>query len=124
MTLQTEGIGYKDLDELFSKPCDLEFIMEIVSIERPEEYERETWQLNEDERRAAIQKYRDLGNEFYRNKQIAEAEAKYEAALGIVEQLLTKYVFFLLDPLVLYYKLILLCYWFSGKSRMTLNGQS
>lgn len=27
MTLQNEGIGYKDLDELFAKPCDLEFII-------------------------------------------------------------------------------------------------
>lgn len=27
MTIQNEGIGYKDLDELFTKPCDLEFIL-------------------------------------------------------------------------------------------------
>lgn len=27
MTLQTEGIGYDDLDELISNPCDLEFII-------------------------------------------------------------------------------------------------
>lgn len=27
MTIQNEGIGYKDLDELFTKPCDLEFII-------------------------------------------------------------------------------------------------
>lgn len=27
MTLQTEGIGYDDLDELISNPCDLEFVM-------------------------------------------------------------------------------------------------
>lgn len=27
MTLHTEGIGYQDLDELISKPCDLEFII-------------------------------------------------------------------------------------------------
>lgn len=27
MTLHTEGIGYADLDELISKPCDLEFII-------------------------------------------------------------------------------------------------
>lgn len=25
MTIQNEGIGYKDLDELFAHPCDLEF---------------------------------------------------------------------------------------------------
>lgn len=90
MTLQSEGIGYKDLDELFAKPCDLEFIMEIVSIERPEEYERETWQLSEDERRKAIQTYREQGNELYRTKKIDEAATKYETALGIIEQLLTK----------------------------------
>lgn len=90
MTLQSEGIGYKDLDELFAKPCDLEFIIEIISIERPEEYERETWQLSEDERRTAIQTYREQGNELYRTKKIDEAATKYETALGIVEQLLTK----------------------------------
>lgn len=27
MTIQNEGIGYKDLDELFTNPCDLEFII-------------------------------------------------------------------------------------------------
>jgi hypothetical protein len=27
MTLHTEGIGYPDLDDLISKPCDLEFII-------------------------------------------------------------------------------------------------
>lgn len=27
MTIQNEGIGYKDLDDLFAKPCDLEFIL-------------------------------------------------------------------------------------------------
>lgn len=27
MTIQNEGIGYDDLNELFSSPCDLEFII-------------------------------------------------------------------------------------------------
>lgn len=27
MTLHTEGIGYRDLDDLISNPCDLEFII-------------------------------------------------------------------------------------------------
>lgn len=30
MTLQNEGIGYKDLDELFANPCDLEFIIGAI----------------------------------------------------------------------------------------------
>lgn len=90
MTIQSEGIGYKDLDELFARPCDLEFTIEIISIERPEEYERETWQMSEAERRTAIQTFRDQGNELYRGRKIDEAAAKYETALGIIEQLLTK----------------------------------
>lgn len=32
MTLQNEGIGYKDLDELFANPCDLEFIIGIKKV--------------------------------------------------------------------------------------------
>lgn len=32
MTIQNEGIGYKDLDELFAKPCDLEFIIGELSV--------------------------------------------------------------------------------------------
>lgn len=27
MTIQNEGIGYEDLNELFTSPCDLEFII-------------------------------------------------------------------------------------------------
>lgn len=27
MTIQNEGMGYKDLNELFNNPCDLEFTM-------------------------------------------------------------------------------------------------
>lgn len=116
MTIQNEGIGYKDLDELFSKPCDLEFIIgenekrftknkvfcsnfaflflyfaEIISIEQPNEYEKESWQLNDNEKSKTISEYRESGNELYRNGKIEEAEEKYRSALAIVEPLLLKY---------------------------------
>lgn len=118
MTLQNEGIGYKDLDELFAKPCDLEFILgkslvecnmlvacalyslltllslidstELISVELPNEYEKETWQLNDNERSNTIKECREVGNELYRNGKIEEAEEKYRAALSIIEQLLIK----------------------------------
>jgi len=35
--LQNEGIGYTDLDELLQNPSDLEFIIELFSIELPEQ---------------------------------------------------------------------------------------
>lgn len=65
--------------------------IELISIELPHEYEKESWQLNDNEKTNTVQKYRDLGNELYRNGKIAEAEEKYRAALAIVEQLLVKY---------------------------------
>ncbi|XP_031632118.1 AH receptor-interacting protein [Contarinia nasturtii] len=90
MTIQNEGIGYKDLDELFAKQCDLEFIIELISVELPTEYEKESWQLTENERFSTIKENREIGNELYRNGKIAEAEDKYRAALAIIEQLLLK----------------------------------
>ncbi|KAG5668427.1 hypothetical protein PVAND_016367 [Polypedilum vanderplanki] len=90
MTLNTEGLGYSDLDELFKNPSDLIFTLEILSIELPEEYEKESWQLNEDEKLKAVEDYRLKGNEFFKNNQILEAEESYSKALGIVEQLMLR----------------------------------
>lgn len=70
-------------------------ILELLSIEQPNEYEREMWQLSDNERYSSIKEFRESGNEFYRNGKIEEAEEKYRAALAIIEQLLIKYVLFL-----------------------------
>lgn len=67
------------------------FITEILSVELPNEYEKESWQLNDSEKSNTIQEYRELGNDFYKNGKIDEAEEKYRAALAIIEQLLLKY---------------------------------
>lgn len=90
LTLQNEGIGYDDLDELFKNPCDLIFTIEVVSIELPEEYEKESWQLNETEKLQSIEDYRVKGNDFFKNNQFAQAEESYSKALGIVEQLMLR----------------------------------
>lgn len=90
MTLQNEGIGYCDLDELFKNPCDLIFTIEVLSIELPEEYEKESWQLNEDEKLKSVEDYRLKGNEYFKNNQLIEAEDCYSKALGIVEQLMLR----------------------------------
>lgn len=59
-------------------------------MELPNEYEKETWQLNDNERNNTIKECREVGNELYRNGKIVEAEEKYRAALAIIEQLLIK----------------------------------
>lgn len=90
MTIQNEGIGYPDLDELFKKPCDLIFTLEILSIQLPEEYEKESWQLNENEKIDSVESLRLKGNDFFKNNQILKAIESYSKALGIVEQLMLK----------------------------------
>lgn len=90
MTLQNEGIGYPDLDELFARPCDLVFTIENLSIELPEEYERETWQLNEDEKLKSVDDYRIKGNDLFKQEKVDEAEEMYSMALGVLEQLMLR----------------------------------
>lgn len=90
MTLQNEGIGYHDLDELFRNPTDLIFTLEVLSIDLPEEYEKESWQLNEDEKLKSVEDHRIRGNELFKRNQLLEAEEMYLKALGILEQLMLR----------------------------------
>lgn len=90
MTLQNEGIGYDDLDELFRNPCDLIFTLEVLNIQRPDEYEKESWQLNEDEKLKSVEEYRLKGNEKFKTNQLKEAEEAYSFALGVIEQLMLR----------------------------------
>lgn len=73
-----------------STDLNLFFLSELISIELPNEYEKESWQLNEDEKVKSVKECRELGNELYRKGKILEAEKKYQSALAIVEQLLMK----------------------------------
>ena len=50
MAMAEGGIGYDDLNQLMKEPEDLEFIMEVLTVEQPEEYERESWQMEPDEK--------------------------------------------------------------------------
>ncbi|BFG01513.1 AH receptor-interacting protein [Drosophila madeirensis] len=90
MTLQNEGIGYPDLDALLQHPVDLEFIIELTSIELPEQYEKERWQMSDDEKMLATNTLRERGNGFYKSNRYTDAETCYREAVGIVEQLMLK----------------------------------
>ncbi|KAG5895136.1 hypothetical protein JTB14_008570 [Gonioctena quinquepunctata] len=90
MTLQTEGIGYDDLNYLLRNPSDLEFIIELVKVEQPEDYEKETWQMAEEEKIDMIPKLKEQGNEEYKNKNYEKAAALYAKAVAMLEQLMLK----------------------------------
>ncbi|XP_075220398.1 AH receptor-interacting protein [Lycorma delicatula] len=89
-TLQTEGTGYEDLNQLIKNPCDLIFVMELLRVENLGEYEREGWQFSEEERKAAVPRLREEGNELYRKNCPSEAANKYAQAIGFVDQLMLK----------------------------------
>lgn len=90
MTVHTEGLGYADLNDLLANPVDLEFTFELLSADAPDAYERQAWQLNDDEKLQNVLRLRRLGNEAYREQQLQQAEDHYASAIGMVEQLLLK----------------------------------
>lgn len=90
MTLQNEGIGYKDLDDLLNNPCDLEFVIELLSIEMPNDYEKDRWQMSDDEKHKALKELKEKGNMSYKSKDYDNAEKCYIEALAIIEQLMLK----------------------------------
>ena len=90
-------LGYDDLNNLMEKPSDLVFTMELLSFDPPESYKKEPWQMDETEKMDALPKLREDGNHFYKENNISEASKMYSQALGILEQLLLKYITFLLS---------------------------
>uniref|UniRef100_A0A6B2E7A8 Putative aryl-hydrocarbon receptor-interacting protein n=1 Tax=Phlebotomus kandelakii TaxID=1109342 RepID=A0A6B2E7A8_9DIPT len=90
MTLQNEGLGYEDLDELFKNPSDLEFTFELLSVELPEDYEKESWQLNEDEKVKSVAVLREKGNLQFKEGHLDQAMSSYTQALGMLEQLMLR----------------------------------
>ncbi|CAH1968385.1 unnamed protein product [Acanthoscelides obtectus] len=93
MTLQNEGVGYDDLNELLKNPSDLEFTMEVVKVEQPEEYEKESWQMEDSEKLEMVPKLKEQGNKEFQKKNYAKAAECYFKAIGMLEQLMLKYYF-------------------------------
>lgn len=84
------GLGYPDLDNLLKNPKELDFIFELVKVEKPGDYKKDAWILNETERISMIPVLKESGNNFFKEKKYAEASEKYREALGFLEDLLLK----------------------------------
>lgn len=65
-------------------------VLELIDVKQPEDYEKESWQMDEQEKIEAIPKLRELGNENFRQKRYKEASDNYARAIGILEQLMLK----------------------------------
>ena len=66
------------------------FILEVLKVERSDEYEKELWQLNAQQRIDLIPTLREKGNKLYVQKMYKEAEEAYNEALAICEQLMIR----------------------------------
>ncbi|CAH1778954.1 unnamed protein product [Owenia fusiformis] len=84
------GTGYSDLNELLKSPQKLEFIFEVLDIQQPTEYKKESWTLNEKEKQAAVPKLKEEGNTLYKAKKTKEASEKYFEAISYLETLMLK----------------------------------
>lgn len=63
---------------------------ELLKIEEPGTFEKETWLLDENEKRNTIPELKEAGNELYHKGLYKEAEEKYMVALGFLEQIMIK----------------------------------
>ncbi|XP_014478695.1 PREDICTED: AH receptor-interacting protein isoform X2 [Dinoponera quadriceps] len=88
VTLQNEGIGYTDLNDLIKYPQDLEFTIELIKVVLPNEYEKESWQMTEDEKLKNIPHLKEKGNVFFKEKKYDSALETYAKAIGMLEQLM------------------------------------
>ncbi|XP_043484597.1 aryl-hydrocarbon-interacting protein-like 1 [Leptopilina heterotoma] len=88
VTLQNEGIGYDDLNELIKNPQDLEFTIELTSVIPPSDYEKESWQLTEAEKLKSIPDLREKGNCLFKGKNYEAAAETYAKAISYLEQLM------------------------------------
>ncbi|XP_034951308.1 AH receptor-interacting protein [Chelonus insularis] len=88
VTLQNEGIGYEDLNDLIKNPQDLIFTIELINVIQSDEYEKQIWQMTESERFEYIPVLREKGNKFFKEKNYDAALEAYKTAIGIVEQLM------------------------------------
>lgn len=90
MTAHQHGIGYEDLNNLMNNPVDLEFTMELLKVEYPDQYQKESWQMDDTEQLNRVQELRELGNSQYKCLNHQDASKMYAEAIGIIERLMIK----------------------------------
>lgn len=59
-------------------------------MQKPGEYEKESWSMDPEEKLQSISLLKEEGNRLYKEQQYEEAAKKYAEALGRVEQLLLR----------------------------------
>ncbi|XP_066552069.1 aryl-hydrocarbon-interacting protein-like 1 isoform X1 [Amia ocellicauda] len=84
------SLGYSDLDELQKEPQPLFFVLELLKVEQPSEYNRESWALSDEERLKAVPILHGQGNKFFKLGRYEEATNKYKEAIICLKNIQTK----------------------------------
>lgn len=86
--MMEKGLGYPDLDELMKTSEPLDFTLELVEVLRPGSYEKDSWAMDETEKRSSIPQLHEEGNHLYKKQKYVEAADRYSRALGLLEELM------------------------------------
>ena len=78
------------MPQLMKEPADLDFTLELLGVEQPDEYKKESWQMDAGEKMGEIPSLKDEGNRLFQEKKVDEAEEKYKTAIGMLEQLMLR----------------------------------
>ena len=81
------GTGHKDLDHISKERLPLAFEIELIKVENPDDYKKESWALTFEEKSLMIPQRRAEGNDLYKSGDILAAAAKYFEALEYLESL-------------------------------------
>ncbi|XP_018018830.1 AH receptor-interacting protein [Hyalella azteca] len=85
-----EGLGHADLDGLIARPRHMKFTVELLKVELPGSYEKQFWEMTDDERRESVSLLRQQGNELFNNKRPVEAGLKYKEAIARLDNLMLR----------------------------------
>ncbi|XP_063812075.1 aryl-hydrocarbon-interacting protein-like 1 [Pseudophryne corroboree] len=83
-------LGYEDLDELQKEPQPLIFVIELLKVESPSTYKRESWALNNDEKLKAVPILHGEGNRLFKLGRYEDATNKYREAVICLKNIQTK----------------------------------
>ncbi|XP_072547241.1 aryl-hydrocarbon-interacting protein-like 1 isoform X3 [Salminus brasiliensis] len=83
-------LGYEDLDQLQKEPQPLIFVLELLKVQQPSEYEREPWALSDEERLKAVPVLHGQGNRLYKLGRLDEAMNKYKEAIICIKNVQSK----------------------------------